>query len=288
MEIRGEKEKLTPMRRSSPFLPGSPFPLSLHSSAALRLVRGAVLVLLAACGSPPAPQPAPEDLSRQTREAAAAKSAGCLTCHTMAEDKPGPGLFDDPNMHVADARVGCTDCHGGNAAVRRPEGAAHERPYAGAYLKAMKGAHVQPRYPDEWPSSANPVRTFTLLNREDPAYVRFVNPGDLRAAPAACGACHLREVEFARRSLMTTSAMLPGAATYNNGSLPLKRYAFGESYGPDGEPARLETVPPPTPEESAKHGILASLDPLPRFEVGQPSNVLRRSEERRVGKECRL
>src|SRR5207245_2859583 len=31
----------------------------------------------------------------------------------------------------------------------------------------------------------------------------------------------------------------------------------------------------PTPEETLRKGILPFLDPLPRFEVGQPSNVLR-------------
>jgi hypothetical protein len=257
------------------------------AAAVFRLLRITALVLLAACGSGPAPH-APEDLAHQTKEAAAAKSAGCLSCHSMGPDKAGPGMFDDPNMHVADARVGCTDCHGGNAGVPRPEGAPNERPYRADYTKAMKSAHVLPRYPDEWPSSANPVRSYTLLNREDPAFVRFVNPGDLRAAPAACGTCHAREVEYSRRSMMTTSALLPGAATYNNGSLPLKHYAFGESYGPDGVPQRLQgvvevdakgnkTVRWPTEQELAR-GVLPTLDPLPRWNVAQPGNLLRAFE----------
>src|SRR5580765_5646729 len=168
-----------------------------------------LLLLLAGCGSEPVrPPTAPEGLSKQTREQADAKSAGCLSCHVMAKDKPGPGLFDDPNMHTAEARVGCTDCHGGNAQAFKPEGSKNERPYDDPYQVVKKQAHVAPRFPEEWTSSANPVRSFTLLNREDPAFVRFVNPGDLRAAPVACGSCHLKEVEYVKRSLMTTSAML--------------------------------------------------------------------------------
>ncbi len=245
-------------------------------------------LLLAGCGSDPAPAGPPEGLSRQSREAAEAKSAGCLSCHTMAKDKAGPGSFDDPNMHVAEARVGCTDCHGGNAAAFRPESSQNERPYDADYDDAKKQAHVAPRFPLEWASSANPVRSFTLLNKEDPAFIRFVNPGDLRAAPVACGSCHVKEVEYVKRSLMTTSAMLWGGATYNNGSFPTKEYRFGESYGPDGVPQRLQgvvefdkngkkTVRWPTDEE-LKRGVLPSLDPLPRWNVAQPGNVLRAFE----------
>jgi len=52
---------------------------------------------------------------------------------------------------------------------------------------------VLPRYPAawNWPSSANPERSYTLLNRESSEYIRFVNPGDYRVARDSCGACHL-------------------------------------------------------------------------------------------------
>ncbi len=253
-----------------------------------RLRLALLLALVGACGGDPAPQARPpEDLGRQTREAAAAKSAGCISCHTMAPDKAGPGLWDDADMHVADVRLGCTDCHGGNATAKRPEGTPNQRPFGRDFLEIMRSAHVAARFPDEWPTSANPVRSYTLLNREDPEYVRFVNPGDLRVAHLACGGCHPKEVEFSRRSMMTTSAMLPGAAAYNNGALPLKNYVLGESYGPDGTPQRLQgvvevekgkkTVRPPTEKELAR-GVLPSLDPLPRWNIGQPGNILRAFE----------
>lgn len=247
-----------------------------------------MLILVAGCGAEPTVQTAPEGLSRQSREQAEAKSAGCLSCHVMPKDKNGPGLFDDPNMHVAEARVGCTDCHGGNATAFRPDSSPNERPYDFAYLSTMTQAHVQPRFPLEWHGSANPVRSFTLLNKESPEFVRFVNPGDLRVATVACGSCHLKEVEYVKRSLMTTSAMLWGGATYNNGSFPTKQYRFGESYSPDSIPQRLQgvvevdakgrkTVRWPT-EKELERGVLPSLDPLPRWNVAQPGNVLRAFE----------
>ena len=46
--------------------------------------------------------------------------------------------------------------------------------------------------PESWhyPSSANPERSYTLLNRESPEFTRFINPSDYRVASEACGACH--------------------------------------------------------------------------------------------------
>ena len=255
----------------------------------MTVARGCLLLLLlAGCGTDPSRAAPPENLSRQSPDQVEAKSAGCLSCHTMPKDKPGPGLFDDRNMHVAEARVGCTDCHGGDASAFRPATSPNRRPYDAEYLAARSQAHVAPRFPLEWASSANPVRSFTLLNREDPAFVRFVNPGDLRVAHLACGSCHLREVEYVRRSLMTSSAMLWGGATYNNGSFPTKVYRFGESYSPDSVPQRLQgvvdfdkdgkkTVRWPT-EQELKRGVLPSVDPLPRWNVAQPGNVLRAFE----------
>ncbi|MFM7931424.1 MAG: hypothetical protein ACKO9Q_27280, partial [Pirellula sp.] len=112
--------------------------------------------------------PIPEDLChvdmyRQTKADAAAKSLSCVQCHT-----------DVGNMHPPNTvNIGCTDCHGGNA---------------NDFTKL--GSHVQPKYPALWPTAANPVRTYALLNYESPEFVRFMNPGDLRVAHIACGQCH--------------------------------------------------------------------------------------------------
>ena len=78
-----------------------------------------------------------------------------------------------------------------------------------------------------------------------------------------------------RSSMMTHGAMLWGAALYNNGSFPYKNPHFGESYDADGKPQRLQTWPPPTEEETRNKGVLPYLDPLQRWEVSQPGNVLR-------------
>jgi hypothetical protein len=170
--------------------------------------------------------------------------------------------------------LGCVDCHGGKADAALPAGAASG---SAAYEETKLKAHVAPLWKQNARSSANPVRSYTEWLRESPDYVQFVNPGDLRVAHRSCGTsgCHEAEVRNVRTSMMAHGAMLWGAALYNNGAFPLKNPHFGESYSIDGVPQKLETWPPPTAEETRAKGVLPFLQPLARWEVSQPGNVLR-------------
>jgi hypothetical protein len=188
------------------------------------------------------------DLSQQTKSQADIKSVGCIHCHQNAVDPHEKGTVN----------LGCIDCHGGNAATSIKE-----------------RAHIMPRFPEAWRTSANPVRSYTLLNHESPDFVRFVNPGDLRIAHISCGSCHQDEVQQNRTSMMTHGCMLWGAALYNNGAVPHKQARYGESYSMNGTPQRLQTWPPPSEQDMRFKGILPYLDPLPRFEISQPGNILR-------------
>ncbi len=102
-----------------------------------------------------------------------------------------------------------------------------------------------------------------------------MNPGDLRVAEKACGLCHKESVDHVWHSMMNTGPMLWGAALYNNGGSPFKNYIYGQAYGLDGVPLRVENPYVPTAEETRLHGVLPYLDPLPRFELSQPGNILR-------------
>src|SRR5215470_8716666 len=199
-------------------------------------------------------------------EEALSRSAGCLDCHRGIED-----------MHNGAINLGCADCHGGDAAIRLAPEASKG---SSSYEEAKRRAHIRPRFPDKWKSSANPERSYALLNRESSEFIRFVNPGDLRVVEKSCGVseCHAGDAHNVNRSMMKTGAMLWGAALYNNGSFPLKNYRFGESYSAEGIPERVETRPIPTPEDTLKKGILPFLDPLPRWEITQPGNILRSFE----------
>jgi hypothetical protein len=194
------------------------------------------------------------------------KSAGCVGCHNP---------MDSATMHnTGTVRLGCTDCHGGNAEIGLPAGVARA---SAEYAEVKKQAHPRPRFAENARSSANPMRAYTQWLKEDAEYIKFINPGDLRVAEQTCGGsgCHSAEVQRVRTSMMTHGAMLWGAALYNNGAVPLKNPFFGESYGPDGKPQRLQTFPPPTAEETRTKGVLPYLEPIERWEVSQPGNVLR-------------
>lgn len=190
------------------------------------------------------------NLSGQSQAEADSKSWGCINCHAGSHDPHTSGTV----------RLGCTDCHGGNA-----------------NCADKSQAHVNPIYRNAFTSSANPVRSYTLLNQESPEFIRFANPGDLRVAHLSCGlaGCHPKETLEVKKSMMTHGCMLWGAALYNNGSVPSKHPRYGESYSMLGNPQRLQTVPPPSQYEIEKKGVLPYLDPLPRFQISQPGNVLR-------------
>src|SRR5437870_5276036 len=87
------------------------------------------------------------ELLRQPKAVADAKSVGCIQCHEHTHDPHfGP-------ERITSFHLGCVDCHGGD-----PNAITKEH------------AHVAPRFPEAWRSSANPIRIYTLLNHETPEF----------------------------------------------------------------------------------------------------------------------
>ena len=202
----------------------------------------------------------------QTAAEAERKSTGCKSCH---------GAEDAPTMHPRGLiNIGCTDCHGGNAEVSVAPGT---DPKSSGYEEAKLKAHVEPRHKELRNRAEIPYDSYALWLKESAEYVKFVNPGDLRVAPETCGqlGCHASEVRAVSTSMMTHTGFLWGAALYNNGAYPLKDTHFGESYTRDGEARGMKTMPPPTPEEIRDKNIRPELEPLERWEISQPGNVLR-------------
>jgi hypothetical protein len=216
-----------------------------------------------AAATPAITAPAP---AQETPAEAKLKSVGCMSCHTST---------DSVNMHTSPGiNLGCADCHGGNPAVVVPPSLARG---SAEYRRAQEAAHVQPRYPAawNWPSSAKPADTYTLLNKESPEFIRFVNPSDYRIARETCGACHLRELAAAERSVMATAAPFWAMAAYNNGILPFKRSLLGEAYTRDGKPAALETPEKMSEAMMRKHDIIPKIYPMPAWETIPPGDVFR-------------
>src|SRR3546814_11083022 len=105
--------------------------------------------------TPPAPR-------EQSEAEMMVKSEGCYSCHVRT---------DRPTMHATPAvRLGCTDCHGGDASQIGDPKLGYDDP---ANKAVMARAHPQPTLPGAWhDSSANPQRSYTLLNKEAPEYLR--------------------------------------------------------------------------------------------------------------------
>ncbi|MGQ0626831.1 MAG: hypothetical protein ACT4PL_01875 [Phycisphaerales bacterium] len=242
----------------------------------------------------------------------------CIDCHggkgdvmnPMGMAARGPKL-DDKGQPLMENGAVVMDWVGG-----RP-GEAGTTIEDSAYLEAMHTAHVQPDHPEAWygkeqisdgtrkfgehahhadprhmHGSRNPENTYALLNDESPAFIRFMNPGDLRVADMACGSCHNEgaghHVARVKHSMMAHGAQLWGAVLYNNASTYNKVYTYGESYSPFGLPQRMQGVVfeyndkekksvyrNPTQEELTKRGVLPFLEPLPTWNITQPGNILR-------------
>jgi len=136
------------------------------------LVVGATLAFLAGCdGERPRPT----------------GDVGCVSCHSGIE-----------HIHADLGENACVLCHGGN-------GAATEQDIA----------HVP--IPEDWkeirgedlpPAEEGFIKDFRSdqLSRLDPAYLRFINPSDLRVVGQTCGKCHEEEARTVPTSVMATNA----------------------------------------------------------------------------------
>src|SRR5439155_22805978 len=83
--------------------------------------------------------------------------------------------------------ITCIDCHGGNQIGGIPANLKKGDPQF-EHFKSM--AHVEKSRPDIWieNSARNPEVLGGKSLAEDVDYIRVINPGDLRAAEASCGA----------------------------------------------------------------------------------------------------
>jgi hypothetical protein len=196
-----------------------------------------------------------------TEEHVKKQSDGCISCHTTTD---AFSMHKNPAVHI-----GCADCHGGNPEIF----GSNLTPKSEGYIAKMEEAHVLPKNKELWKTSRNPENSYADLLKESYEFVKFINPGDLRVNVETCGGCHGQVVDAVPKSLMSTSAMLWGGASYNNNILPFKKYVLGESYDRDGKPREIVADTPTDAE--AKRGALKKLVPLPQWEVTTPGDIFR-------------
>ena len=133
-----------------------------------------------------------------------------------------------------------------------------------------------PRTASSGSPSANPERAYTALLDESLDFVRFVNPGDLRAAPTACGPCHsergaerLQEHDDARRHALRRRALQQRRAARQGRARRRELRARRQA----AHAARR--FPPPTPEETRDEGRAAR--PRARSRAGSWASPATRS-----------
>ncbi len=113
--------------------------------------------------------------------AGSSENGTCGTCHEAIED-----------MHPF-SPVTCVQCHGGDATAGDAE-----------------KAHVKPR-------GRLPTDERVLGRGVDPAYLRFLDPGNLRIVEKSCGPCHADAVHDVHHSLHASTAGHLGDGLYENG-----------------------------------------------------------------------
>ncbi len=140
----------------------------------------------------------------------------CEVCHSPLNHKGKPEGIEEAHPWKA---LACVDCHGGDpTSLIKDE--AHPKPsqapfLAKTYLKNLKSAE---------------------LDQVDPAWLRFVNPGDLRVADKSCGdaGCHGETVDRVRRSMMA----------HTSGEITVARYRAGAQKDPYGHLGAMALVDP--------------------------------------------
>ncbi len=161
---------------------------------------------------------------------------GCVTCHEGIEQAHGP---------IAPER--CSVCHGGDPTSDKLD--AH-------VAVPANWATVRAGLP---PSPDGFIKDFApdQLDAIGPEYVRFINPGDIRAAGVACGECHEDEVRTMPNSVMATNAghYFPTLLLAGRQDDRLAHYGSVAATDPDcdtsipGTVCSLETLTPADHEE---------------------------------------
>ncbi|MGH1345671.1 MAG: hypothetical protein ACRBN8_29170 [Nannocystales bacterium] len=163
---------------------------------------------------------------------------GCLSCHEGIEQAHGPIPGDQ-----------CVTCHGGDPSSRSKADAHVAIPSDWAEIRG-DGLPVAPE---------GFIRDFApdQLDRLDPAYLQFINPGDIRVVDSTCGTCHPDQVRTMPTSIMTTNAGHYYPTLFMAGLQDdrLARHGSYPAVDPDCDPSipgtvcELETLVPPGPDD---------------------------------------
>ena len=205
-------------------------------------MRNLWMLIVVACGSP-------EDLAVESED------PGCISCHEGIEPIHQTGI----------AATECTYCHGG-AGEALEQAQAHVA--VPANWEEVRGTALPPA-PVGFIKDMAPNQ----LDQLDPAYLQFVNPGDIRVQDRACGACHSEQSKNMPYSVMSTNAghYFPTLFLAGLQDDRLAHYASFGAANPDcdtsivGAVCEVATIVPPSEDETA--AVEDAIRPLPEITV---------------------
>ena len=148
-------------------------------------------------------------------ERVVAHRPNCEVCHQPRDETGTPHGIEEAHPW---AEVSCVGCHGGQDRVcdGTIEGPESDPKCSTGWVYDMERAHVSPAY---GPTRLRQLRSGEL-DEVDPAYLRFINPGDYRVVDQTCGPCHEAQSALAKTSSMAHGAGELAAARYRAGKQP--------------------------------------------------------------------
>ncbi len=176
--------------------------------------------------------------------------ANCEVCHLPRDESGTPHGIEAAHPWV---ELECVTCHGGqdwicDGTLTGLDGGVGENPRCdGNWVYDKDRAHVAP---GDGPSFLKNLSS-QELDEVDRAYLRFINPGDLRVVDTTCGRCHTDITYRVRTSVMA----------HTSGEVTVARYRAGAQPTPHGVFSAVDVSAEPNPPCGVAE--LTRLDPPP-------------------------
>ena len=187
------------------------------------------------------------------REEVVVHRDNCLVCHAPIQ---GNGVAHGIEEAHPWYPLSCVDCHGGTP--RTCDGDMTQGPDGpecdGEWVYDKNLAHVTPVGLDGGPPHPTYLKNLSAqeLDNVDPAYLRFINPGDFRVLDDTCGQCHLEAADVVPRSTMG----------HTSGEITVARFRAGLVDHPRGIYGAVAlTDPSPDPSNDCSVDSLAQFNP---------------------------
>jgi hypothetical protein len=205
----------------------------------------------------------------------------CLVCHQPMQASGSAHGIEEAHPWFP---ISCVGCHGGTPRIC--DGTLSDGPDGpecdGDWVYDKDLAHVTPTDSDGGPPHPTYLKNLSAneLDYVDPAYLRFINPGDFRVLGETCGQCHPAAADVVPRSTMG----------HTSGEITVARYRAGLAEHPRGIYGAVAlTDPEPDPDSECSVDSLEQFNPPVMAADPTPSEVpisVAQAQEQYMVKAC--